>query len=219
MLKAKSPYTVKGYAYTGGGRKVIRVEVSLDAGKTWRLAEIDRLDAETPFGKSWAWSFWRLEVHPFDFLYADEMVIRAVDSAQNFQPDQLTWNMMGMMTNCHFRVRVHKKMCDDGTLSVRFQHPAPPEVGALGNVGWREEESKAREQEAPPVTVAPLARLSSLAPIKLPSSISDLPGSFSVLPSLFSLYVMFSDKDVYDGRGGGAHNRWIVLVCARGESL
>jgi nitrate reductase (NAD(P)H) len=35
-----SEYTVKGYAYSGGGRRVNRIEVSLDEGTTWKLAEI-----------------------------------------------------------------------------------------------------------------------------------------------------------------------------------
>ena len=35
-------YTVKGYCYTGGGRKVIRVELSTDGGKTWTLTKINR---------------------------------------------------------------------------------------------------------------------------------------------------------------------------------
>ena len=33
-------YTVRGYAYGGGGRRVTRVEVSLDEGATWTLAEV-----------------------------------------------------------------------------------------------------------------------------------------------------------------------------------
>jgi len=33
-------YTIKGYAYSGGGRRVNRVEVSLDEGISWTLAEI-----------------------------------------------------------------------------------------------------------------------------------------------------------------------------------
>jgi len=33
-------YAIKGYAYAGGGRRVTRVEVSLDEGKTWKLSEI-----------------------------------------------------------------------------------------------------------------------------------------------------------------------------------
>ena len=38
--KLGSEYTVKGYAYSGGGRRVNRIEVSLDEGANWTLAEI-----------------------------------------------------------------------------------------------------------------------------------------------------------------------------------
>jgi nitrate reductase (NAD(P)H) len=33
-------YKVQGYAYGGGGRRVNRVEVSIDDGETWKLAEV-----------------------------------------------------------------------------------------------------------------------------------------------------------------------------------
>ena len=32
---------VRGYAYSGGGRNVIRVDVSPDGGKTWHVATLD----------------------------------------------------------------------------------------------------------------------------------------------------------------------------------
>ena len=34
------PLTIKGYAYSGGGRGVARVDVSIDGGKNWEVAEI-----------------------------------------------------------------------------------------------------------------------------------------------------------------------------------
>ena len=36
----ESQYQVKGYAYAGGGRRVTRVEISLDEGDSWALADM-----------------------------------------------------------------------------------------------------------------------------------------------------------------------------------
>jgi nitrate reductase (NAD(P)H) len=33
-------YTLRGYAYSGGGRRVTRCEVTLDNGAAWKLAEM-----------------------------------------------------------------------------------------------------------------------------------------------------------------------------------
>ena len=32
---------VRGYAYSGGGQAVIRVDVSIDGGETWTTAELE----------------------------------------------------------------------------------------------------------------------------------------------------------------------------------
>ncbi|NWH68123.1 SUOX oxidase, partial [Geococcyx californianus] len=51
--------TVKGYAWSGGGRGVVRVDVSLDGGQSWHVA---RLLGERPVpGRAWAWVLWELE--------------------------------------------------------------------------------------------------------------------------------------------------------------
>ena len=44
---AAQPYTLTGYAYTGGGRKITRCEASLDGGLTWRLADMERPEMPT----------------------------------------------------------------------------------------------------------------------------------------------------------------------------
>ena len=44
-------YAIKGYAYNGGGRKVIRVEVSIDGGKTWALSKLTHPEEPTEYGK------------------------------------------------------------------------------------------------------------------------------------------------------------------------
>ena len=59
---AVTHYTVKGYAYSGGGRKIIRAEVSLDGGDSWRPADIQRFEKPTKYGRYWCWVFWSVEV-------------------------------------------------------------------------------------------------------------------------------------------------------------
>ena len=60
--KAHKTYTVKGYCYSGGGRKVIRVEVSIDGGKTWTLSKIRHPETPTEYGRYWCWCFFEQEV-------------------------------------------------------------------------------------------------------------------------------------------------------------
>jgi nitrate reductase (NAD(P)H) len=33
-------YAIRGFAYAGGGRRISRVELSLDDGRTWNLADV-----------------------------------------------------------------------------------------------------------------------------------------------------------------------------------
>lgn len=139
-LKSNRPYTMRGYAYSGGGRKIIRVEVSLDDGKSWRQATIHRFEKPSPYGKHWCWVHWDINVQTFDFTSCKEVLLRAWDASQNGQPAYITWNVMGMLNNCYFRIKIHPYTDAAGNIGFRFQHPAPIEVGRLGNVGWREEE-------------------------------------------------------------------------------
>ncbi|KAK4227326.1 mitochondrial sulfite oxidase [Podospora fimiseda] len=60
---ANEPIALQGYAYSGGGRAITRVDVSLDGGLTWDQAELvkDCSSPSTPcYGsKSWSWTRWR----------------------------------------------------------------------------------------------------------------------------------------------------------------
>merc|ERR1711907_866849 len=62
---------------------------------------------------------------------------RAVDSNQNMQPMFLTWNVMGMMNNCLFRVQIHRIEMEAGA-ALWFEHPTMP--GAQQG-GWMTEEA------------------------------------------------------------------------------
>ncbi|CAG8463716.1 235_t:CDS:2 [Dentiscutata erythropus] len=134
-------YTIKGYAYAGGGNKVIRVEISLDDGKTWILSKLDQPELNhhivlkrgiNPIPKYWCWSFWSLTIPFYSFIRCDEISVRAWDSTQNTQPRNLTWNAMGMMNNCHFRVKINT-IAQGSEFRLVFEHPTQP-----GNLpgGW-----------------------------------------------------------------------------------
>ncbi|CAF1119601.1 unnamed protein product, partial [Didymodactylos carnosus] len=141
LLTIKQPddtYTLQGYAYTGGNRKVIRVEVSFDEGLTFELTNIKHpeLDCESNTNdlyfrpRYWCWVFWSFPVETRRLIHCQELIVRAWDSAQNSQPQSLTWNIMGMMNNCYFSVKISR--IDNETL--KFEHPTVP--GNNTGDGW-----------------------------------------------------------------------------------
>lgn len=60
--KGKGTFKVKGYAYAGGGRSIVRVDVSSDGGKSWRAANlVKRPDAAVGgYRQDWAWTHWEV---------------------------------------------------------------------------------------------------------------------------------------------------------------
>jgi len=135
-------YTVQGYCYTGGGRKVIRVELSTDGGKTWTLTKLKRHEEPTEYGRYWCWVFWEWEID-LSTLFVQpngaELLCRGWDAAMNRQPEAITWNVMGMMNNSYFRIKVHRCVTDAGKPALRFQHPTLAGPGNFG--GWFEEKA------------------------------------------------------------------------------
>merc|ERR1712100_980965 len=123
---------LKGYAYSGGGRKVIRSEISLDDGKTWRLAQLKHTEKPNAYGKYWCWCHWSLEINVLDLIGIEEISLRSWDEGMNTQPKDITWNVMGMMNNCHFRVKVHH-IKHQGKIALQFEHPT---VAANCPGGW-----------------------------------------------------------------------------------
>jgi nitrate reductase (NAD(P)H) len=130
-------YKAQGYAYTGGGKKITRVEVSLNSGAEWRLANHSTTEVPNRFGKYWCWWFWEIELPHADFLGAHEIVLRAWDEGHAVQPDKPTWNLMGMLNNPWFRIKIHKveEETVNGKLltSLRFEHPT---LAGNQNGGW-----------------------------------------------------------------------------------
>ncbi|KAJ0694314.1 putative nitrate reductase (NADH) [Helianthus annuus] len=120
------PYTLRGYAYSGGGKKVTRVEVTMDGGDTWSVCNLDHKEKPNKYGKYWCWCFWSLEVEVLDLLGAKEIAVRAWDETLNTQPEKLIWNLMGMMNNCWFRVKTNMCKPHKGEIGIVFEHPTQP---------------------------------------------------------------------------------------------
>lgn len=79
-----------------------------------------------------------------ELLQTKEICCRAWSSDMNTQPNSFTWNLMGMMNNCVYRVKVHPSVTN-GALALRYEHPtlAGPALG-----GWmnRAEDKPAVEE-------------------------------------------------------------------------
>lgn len=126
-------YEIAGYAYTGGGRKISRVEVSVDGGVHWELADLDRKERPTEYGMYWCWLWWSFSLPVESFVGAKEIWCRAYDESNNMQPNDPTWNLMGMGNNQCFRVKIHIDRKPNGEVVFRFEHPTQP--GQLTG-GW-----------------------------------------------------------------------------------
>jgi sulfite oxidase len=100
------PVKVSGWAWAGGGRNIVRVDVTPDDGNTWHTADITH-GKKQPFGRAWAWVFWQAEI-PEAKVRADgtiQLASKAVDLAHNVQPEHARpmWNVRGLGNNSWYR--------------------------------------------------------------------------------------------------------------------
>jgi len=96
--------TVKGYAWSGGGRPIIRVDVSADGGTTWHNAQL--APANSSDNKAWAWTRWQATVPIPSSSDKLRLICKGVDSSFNVQPENVEgiWNLRGVLGNSWFRV-------------------------------------------------------------------------------------------------------------------
>ncbi|KAI0430522.1 sulfite oxidase [Xylaria sp. FL1042] len=96
--------SVKGWAYSGGGRWPERVEVSADGGFSWYMVPIENLSPKHKF----AWRTWKIDV-PCDVEGWIELVVRCWDNSLNTQPTEVrnTWNWALHVTSSAHRVRIY----------------------------------------------------------------------------------------------------------------
>jgi len=90
-----------GWAWAGGGRNIVRVDLTGDNGETWTTAEIQQ-GGDQKFGRAWAWVFWSCELPA---TIQDDGTVhvhsKALDHAFNVQPEHCrhTWNIRGLGNN------------------------------------------------------------------------------------------------------------------------
>lgn len=124
-------FTIKGYAYSGGGRNIIRVDISLDGGKTWEKAHLKEGKGQE-FNKAWAWTLWEFKVDLLrniegikknldvssleegikkdnDGKNYVEIVCKAVDNSYNQQPEnsEYCWNIRGINNNSWHKIKIN----------------------------------------------------------------------------------------------------------------
>lgn len=97
--------TVRGWAFSGGGRGIQRVDFSLDGGETWTPAQtLERVPGDGDGfenGPAWCWTLWTAEdvklPESFKGTGEVEILARAVDSSCNVQPEKPgpIWNLRG----------------------------------------------------------------------------------------------------------------------------
>ena len=96
-----APITIRGAAWSGDAGPVTAVDVSVDAGRTWRAATMRR-DQRTEFG----WRLWEFQwTPPRDAYYT--VLARARDAAGSMQPLAQEWNPSGYLWNVVPRVGIN----------------------------------------------------------------------------------------------------------------
>ncbi|KAF8332412.1 Mo-co oxidoreductase dimerization domain-containing protein [Cantharellus anzutake] len=166
----RASYDIRGYAYSGGGRGVIRVEISLDHGDSWKISDIvypedlyrtvaleskfygtlDLTERDTSF----CWCFWKYTASIEELSKSDVIMVRAMDESLGIQPQDMYWTATGMMNNWWFRVAVHHEV-KDGANILRFEHPT---LAGVAPGGWMERTKNAGLNPLIPEFGAPKAK-------------------------------------------------------------
>lgn len=128
-LLKQNTYRIEGFAYDGGGHEVQRVEVSLDGGETWLYCIRRFPDRPLRNGnKFWTWIHWYIDVDSASLARAEILTVRCFNVFKNTQPQHGVWNLMGMMNNGWYVV----KLSTDKDGKLLFKHPYDQEGNGEG---------------------------------------------------------------------------------------
>jgi sulfite oxidase len=114
---------VRGYAVSGGGREIIRVDVSINGGKTWQEAQLlPKPRTYNVLGRDWAWTLWSVTVPVTEEdrkRGGISILCKAVDSSYNEQPEsfQAVWNLRGLLATAWHSIKFSLKHEDQSKTS------------------------------------------------------------------------------------------------------
>jgi sulfite oxidase len=97
-----------GWAYSGGGRNIVRVDVTGDGATSWKAATLQN-GSDQRQGRAWAWTFWECQVPAVvEEDGSVQVYSKGVDLAFNTQPDSAkhNWNMRGLTNNSWYSKKV-----------------------------------------------------------------------------------------------------------------
>lgn len=106
VLDKDGNISLRGYAWSGGGRGIARVDISVNHGKTWHTAQL--IDSQTAnLNRQWGWTRWQANF-PVDIQGELDVWVRAVDSSYNAQPENMDhiWNLRGLMAAAYHKIKV-----------------------------------------------------------------------------------------------------------------
>ena len=99
---------IRGYAYSGGGRAISRVDVSINGGKEWHTANLIH-EPEQKYNQAWAWTLWEVTIAiPENYVGDLDLCCKALDSSCNTQPEKAEdiWNFRGLANNSWHHVPI-----------------------------------------------------------------------------------------------------------------
>jgi len=134
-VKPGAELNLQGYAYSGAGLSVVRVDISVDGGQTWDQATIERPDdRQNPrSGRAWAWVQWRYKAKvPENATGTLKVVCKGIDDQYNQQPHDPSaiWNLRGILNTSWGNVTL--KVGGEG---LEVSEAARSGDGTVDNVG------------------------------------------------------------------------------------
>ncbi|KAL5335736.1 hypothetical protein BJX70DRAFT_309296 [Aspergillus crustosus] len=140
-VKKGKVYRVRGFAYSGNGNEVARVEISLNGGKDWLYCVRTFPEAPIRHGKKfWTWLHWHIDLDISKLIRAQSILVRAFDEHRNTQPSEPVWNIEGMMNNCRYEVQPEIfESPDDEEAYMLFRHPVD---AGNGMNGWMKQSTE-----------------------------------------------------------------------------